>query len=311
MKNILVTGGAGYIGSMLVPELLREGHKITVIDNFMYKQNSLASVCENKNFEIISGDIRNMKLMKTLVNQNDIILPLAAIVGAPLCDKDPFAAKSINHDAIIEMFKICSADHQIIMPTTNSAYGSGGENNFCDENSVLNPISKYAVDKVEVEKHLMQRVNSISFRLATVFGMSPRMRIDLLVNDFTYRAFHDSAVVIFEGHFKRNYIHVRDVVAAFIHGINNFSKMKSEIFNVGLSDANLSKLDLCREIKKQLPNFTFVEEKIKKDPDQRNYIVSNAKIEKSKFKPHYTIADGIQELIKGYTMIKNQNFGNF
>ena len=231
-----------------------------------------------------------MELMKTLIDQNEVVFPLAAIVGAPLCNKDPFAAQSINHDAIIEMFKICSRDHQIIMPTTNSAYGSGGENNFCDEKSVLNPISKYATDKVEVEKHLMQRENSISFRLATVFGMSPRMRIDLLVNDFTYRAFHDSAVIVFEGHFKRNYIHVRDVVAAFIHGINNFEKMKSEIFNVGLSDANLSKLDLCKAINKQLPNFTFVEEKIKQDPDQRNYIVSNLKIEKAGFKPRYSIA---------------------
>ena len=295
---------------MLVPELLKEGHKITVIDNFMYKQNSLAPVCENKNFNIINGDIRNMELMKSLIDQNEVIFPLAAIVGAPLCNKDPFAAQSINHDAIIEMFKICSKDHQIIMPTTNSAYGSGGENNFCDEKSILNPISKYAIDKVEVEKHLMQRENSISYRLATVFGMSPRMRIDLLVNDFTYRAFHDSAVIVFEGHFKRNYIHVRDVVSAFIYGINNFEKMKSEIFNVGLSDANLSKLDLCKAINKQLPNFTFVEEKIKQDPDQRNYIVSNLKIEKAGFKPRYSIDDGVKELIKGYTMIKNQNFGN-
>ena len=295
---------------MLVPALLKEGHKITVIDNFMYKQNSLAPVCENKNFNIINGDIRNMELMKSLIDKNEVIFPLAAIVGAPLCNKDPFAAQSINHDAIIEMFKICSKDHQIIMPTTNSAYGSGGENNFCDEKSILNPISKYATDKVEVEKHLMQRENSISYRLATVFGMSPRMRIDLLVNDFTYRAFHDSAVIVFEGHFKRNYIHVRDVVSAFIYGINNFEKMKSEIFNVGLSDANLSKLDLCKAINKQLPNFTFVEEKIKQDPDQRNYIVSNLKIEKTGFKPRYSIADGVKELIKGYTMIKNQNFGN-
>jgi nucleoside-diphosphate-sugar epimerase len=311
VKNILVTGGAGYIGSMLVPALLNSSYKVTVIDNFMYKQNSLAHVCENKNFEIINGDIRNLKLMKSLINEHDIILPLAAIVGAPLCNKDPYAAQSINHDAIIEMLKICSANHQIIMPTTNSAYGSGGHNNFCDEKSKLNPISRYAIDKVEVEKHLMQRENSISYRLATVFGMSPRMRIDLLVNDFTYRAFHDTALVVFEGHFKRNYIHVRDVVSAFIHGINNFEKMKSEIFNVGLSEANLSKLDLCKEIKKQLPNFTFVEEKIKQDPDQRNYIVSNVKIEKTGFKPNYTIAEGIKELIKGYAMIKNQNFGNF
>ena len=230
MKNILVTGGAGYIGSMLVPALLNSSYKVTVIDNFMYKQNGLAHICENKNFEIINGDIRNLKLMKSLIDEHDIILPLAAIVGAPLCNKDPYAAQSINHDAIIEMFKICSVNHQIIMPTTNSAYGSGKENNYCDEKSKLNPISKYAIDKVEVEKHLMKRENSISYRLATVFGMSPRMRIDLLVNDFVYRAFHDTTLVLFEGHFKRNYIHVRDVVAGFLHAINNFDKMKSEIF---------------------------------------------------------------------------------
>jgi nucleoside-diphosphate-sugar epimerase len=311
VKNILVTGGAGYIGSMLVPALLNSSYKVTVIDNFMYKQNGLAHICENKNFEIINGDIRNLKLMKSLIDEHDIILPLAAIVGAPLCNKDPYAAQSINHDAIIEMFKICSVNHQIIMPTTNSAYGSGKENNYCDEKSKLNPISKYAIDKVEVEKHLMKRENSISYRLATVFGMSPRMRIDLLVNDFVYRAFHDTTLVLFEGHFKRNYIHVRDVVAGFLHAINNFDKMKSEIFNVGLSDANLSKLELCAEIKKLIPNFFYIEENIRQDPDQRNYIVSNLKIENTGFKPRYSIADGVNELIKGYSMIKNQNFGNF
>jgi nucleoside-diphosphate-sugar epimerase len=311
VKKILVTGGAGYIGSMLVPALLNSSYKVTVIDNFMYKQNSLAHVCEDKNFEIINGDIRNLKLMKLLIDEHDIILPLAAIVGAPLCNKDPYAAQSINHDAIIEMLKICSANHQIIMPTTNSAYGSGGENNYCDEKSKLNPISKYAVDKVEIEKHLMKRENSISYRLATVFGMSPRMRIDLLVNDFVYRAFHDTTLIVFEGHFKRNYIHVRDVVTSFLHAINNFDKMKSEIFNVGLSDANLSKLELCAEIKKLLPNFVYIEEKIKQDPDQRNYIVSNKKIEATGFKTKYPILEGVKELIKGYTMIKNQNFGNF
>ena len=194
---------------------------------------------------------------------------MAAIVGAPLCNKDPFNARSINSDAIKEMLNSISLDQYILMPTTNSAYGTGDENHFCDEKSVLRPISKYTKDKVEIEKILMDRKNSISYRLATVFGMSPRMRIDLLVNDFTYRAYHDSSLIIFEGHFKRNYIHVRDVVSAFIHALNNLEKMKSEIYNVGLSDANLSKLELCEEIKKQIPGFTFVEEKLKKDPDQR------------------------------------------
>ena len=309
--KILVTGGAGYIGSILVPELLNLQHEVTVLDNFMFKQASLNHLCFNKKFKIINGDIRDQKLMKSLTNSHDVIIPLAAIVGAPLCNKDPYSAQSINSDAIKDMIKNVSKDQMIIMPTTNSAYGTGDKNNFCDENSPLRPISKYAIDKVEIEKLLMSRENSISYRLATVFGMSPRMRIDLLVNDFTYRAFHDSALIIFEGHFKRNYIHIRDVVNAFIHSLDNLDKMKSEIYNVGLSDANLSKIELCEEIKKQLPNFTFVEEKIKKDPDQRNYIVSNEKIEKSGFKPKYSLSDGVNELIKGYAMLKNQSFGNF
>ena len=309
--KILVTGGSGYIGSILVPELIKLNHEVTVLDNFMYKQSSLNHLCVYKNFKIINGDIRDKNLIKSLLKTNDLIIPLAAIVGAPLCSKDPFSAQSINHDAIAEMIKDASKDQLIIMPTTNSAYGTGDKNNYCDENSILKPISKYAIDKVEIEKLLMARENSISYRLATVFGMSPRMRIDLLVNDFTYRAYHDSALIIFEGHFKRNYIHIRDVVNSFIHAINNMDQMKGEIYNVGLSDANLSKTELCHEIKKHLSNFTFVEEKIKKDPDQRNYIVSNEKIEKTGFLPEYSLSDGIKELIKGYTMLKNQNFGNF
>ena len=309
--KILVTGGAGYIGSILVPELIKLNHEVTVLDNFMYKQSSLNHLCVFENFKIINGDIRDKNLIKSLLKTNDLIIPLAAIVGAPLCSKDPFSAQSINHDAIAEMIKDASKEQLIIMPTTNSAYGTGDKNNYCDENSILKPISKYAIDKVEIEKLLMARENSISYRLATVFGMSPRMRIDLLVNDFTYRAYHDSALIIFEGHFKRNYIHIRDVVNSFIHAINNMDQMKGEIYNVGLSDANLSKTELCHEIKKHLPNFTFVEEKIKKDPDQRNYIVSNVKIEKTGFLPKHSLSDGIKELIKGYTMLKNQNFGNF
>ena len=309
--KILVTGGAGYIGSILVPELIKLNHEVTVLDNFMYKQSSLNHLCVFENFKIINGDIRDKNLIKSLLKTNDLIIPLAAIVGAPLCSKDPFSAQSINHDAIAEMIKDASKEQLIIMPTTNSAYGTGDKNNYCDENSNLKPISKYAIDKVEIEKLLMARENSISYRLATVFGMSPRMRIDLLVNDFTYRAYHDSALIIFEGHFKRNYIHIRDVVNSFIHAINNMDQMKGEIYNVGLSDANLSKTELCHEIKKHLPNFTFVEEKIKKDPDQRNYIVSNVKIEKTGFLPKHSLSDGIKELIKGYTMLKNQNFGNF
>ena len=197
------------------------------------------------------------------------------------------------------------------MPTTNSAYGKGDENNFCDEKSILNPISTYAKEKVKVEKIVMEHENAISFRLATVFGFSPRMRIDLLVNDFTYRAVKDKYLVLFESKFKRNYIHVRDVTRAFLHAIINFEKMKNQIFNVGLTDANISKLELCKKIKKFLPDFIFFEERYKKDEDQRNYIVSNKKIEATGYKPQYNLDDGIVELIKGYQMLKNNIHGNF
>ena len=309
-KNILVTGGAGYIGSIFVPELIKLGHKVTVVDNFCFKQTSLNHLCNLKNFNVINGDVRDRKLISSLLKSYDIIFALAALVGAPLCKKKPDEAKSVNYDSIMTMLKDLSKDQQVIMPTTNSAYGTGDKNNFCDENSPLNPISQYASEKVEVEKALMSRENSISLRLATVFGMSPRMRLDLLVNDFTYRAVYDGALVLFEGHFKRNYIHVRDVSRAFIHSLDNFSTMKNNVYNIGLSDANLSKIELCEEIKKIIKNFYFIEASNQKDPDQRNYIVSNDKIEKTKFNPLYKLSSGIEELIKGYKMIKNSIYAN-
>lgn len=308
--KILVTGGAGYLGSMLVPELLRCGHKVTVLDNFMYKQNSLAQVCAEPNFEVVNGDVRVQSVVAPLLKEADIIFPLAALVGAPLCQKDPVGARTTNYDAIISMLENLSVDQRVIMPTTNSAYGSGDENNFCDETSPLNPISQYAVEKVEVEKALLARENVISFRLATVFGMSPRMRLDLLVNDFVYRAVNDRALVLFESHFKRNYIHVRDVARAFLHGIDNFEQMKGEIFNVGLSDANLSKWELCERIAKVVEGFTFLEAHTGKDPDQRNYIVSNKKIESTSYSPAYSLDMGVAELAKGYRMIKRTEYGN-
>lgn len=310
MAKILVTGGAGYLGSTLVPELLKHQHQVTVVDCFMYQQHSLGSVCHDPNFQIYNGDVRNPDLMKHLLKSADIIIPLAAYVGAPLCNRDPIGASSTNHDAVLSMFKALSPNQIVLMPTTNSAYGSGDKNNHCDETSPLNPISLYAKDKVAVEKALMERKNSISFRLATVFGMSPRMRIDLLVNDFAYRACHDRFVVLFEGHFKRNYIHIRDVMRAFLHGIENFDQMKGQIYNVGLSEANLSKIELCTAIQKHISEFVFLEAPLGKDPDQRNYIVSNAKIEATGFKPIHTLDLGITELIKGFTMIKNTKYGN-
>ncbi len=308
--NVLVTGGAGYLGSILVPELLTHGHKVTVLDNFMFRQNSLAQLCINQNFIVVNGDVRCSKIINPLIDQADIIIPLAALVGAPLCNKDPVGATTINCDAIIAMMDRLSPRQRVLMPTTNSAYGSGDENNNCDETSPLHPISHYAIKKVAVEKRLLEHCNAISFRLATVFGMAPRMRTDLLVNDFVYRAVYDHAVVLFESHFKRNYIHIRDVTRAFLHGIENFDAMKGEVFNVGLSDANISKWELCEVIKKQVSEFVFIEADTGKDPDQRNYIVSNEKIEKTGFKPAYGLEKGISELVKGYTMIKNSTYGN-
>ena len=308
--NIFVTGGAGYLGSIMVPDLIQAGHKVTVMDNFIYEQNSLAHVCNHPNFKILNGDVRDESKIKSLLSQADIVIPLAALVGAPICSKDPVGAQTINHDSVIMLMNNLSSDQMIIMPTTNSAYGSGGKENFCTEESSLEPISKYAIDKVEIENILMQHSNAISFRLATVFGMSPRMRLDLLVNDFTYRAVKDRFVVLFESSFKRNYIHVRDVSRVFQHGIENFSSMRGEIFNVGLSDANVSKKELCERIKKYLPEFEFIDAPVGKDPDQRNYIVSNEKLEKTGFKQTHSLDFGIQELIKGYSMIKNTRYGN-
>ena len=308
--RILVTGGAGYLGSTLVPELLAAGHKVTVLDNFMYHQNSLAHVCHDPGFDVVRGDVRIEATVLPLLKKADIVIPLAAYVGAPLCARDPVGATTTNHDAIVMMLKHMGKHQRILMPTTNSAYGTGDANNFCTEESPLRPISHYAIEKVKVEQALMQHPNAISFRLATVFGMSPRMRIDLLVNDFTYRAVHDRFVVLFEASFKRNYIHVRDVAQAFLHGIDHYEKMNGQIFNVGLSDANVSKRELCEVIQKQVPDFTFIEAPVGRDPDQRNYIVSNAKIEATGYRPRVSLETGVRELIKGFTMIRNSVYGN-
>jgi nucleoside-diphosphate-sugar epimerase len=306
MANILVTGGAGYIGSMLAQDLLSLGHNVTVLDNFMYQQSSLGQLCYHPNFRIYRGDVRVESDILPILKQADIIIPLAAYVGAPLCDRDPVGASSTNRDAIFMMMKYLSQEQIVLMPTTNSAYGTG---DYCDENSPLNPISRYAKDKVEVEKILMEHSNATSFRLATVFGMSPRMRIDLLVNDMTYRAVNDGFVVLFESHFKRNYIHVLDVCQAFTMALEN-KNMRGQIYNIGLSSANVSKRELCDTIKKYVPRFEIVEAEIGKDKDQRNYMVSNEKIEKEGFKPSFDLDMGIQELLKGYAMLKNTKYGN-
>ena len=308
--NILVTGGAGYIGSVLVPSLLENNHKVTVIDNFMYKQTSLASSISNPNFELVFGDVRDTNLMLKLLYKADLVIPLAAIVGAPACEKDAITAQSVNKDSMIWLIDKLSSNQRILMPTTNSAYGSGDHDNLCDENSELKPLSLYAKDKVTVEKALMNFTNATSFRLATVFGISPRMRLDLLVNNFVFRAVSDGFIVIFEGHFKRNYIHLHDVVSAFNMAIKSENDFRGEIFNVGLSEANLSKIQLCDEIKKILPSFTYLEAPYGKDPDQRNYIVSNAKIEALGFKPTKSLQIGLHELVQGIKMYDSKPYTN-
>jgi nucleoside-diphosphate-sugar epimerase len=308
--SVLVTGGAGYIGSILVPDLLRDGHKVTVLDNFRYRQASLSHCCADPNFSVINGDVRDDTLMARLVKDADIIIPLAAYVGAPLCDRDPVAATGTNRDAILAMLKRLSLEQRVLFPTTNSGYGVGESGKYCTEETPLRPISRYGRDKVEVENAVLDRENAISFRLATVFGMSPRMRIDLLVNDFVYRAVYDRFVVLFEGHFKRNYIHVRDVAAAFKHAMANFEEMRGHAFNVGLSDANLSKRELCERIQLKLPRFVFLDAPVGEDPDKRDYIVSNDKIERTGFAPAHSLDAGIAELIKGYTMLRDDIFHN-
>ncbi|MBF0529698.1 MAG: NAD-dependent epimerase/dehydratase [Deltaproteobacteria bacterium] len=308
--NILVTGGAGYIGSVLVPSLLNRGHQVTVLDNFLFRQSPLLECCVSPKFSVVRGDARDENILIKLLKSTDIVIPLAALVGAPICNRDQIGTTSTNRDAIASITKIASKSQRIIIPTTNSGYGIGEKGIFCTEETPLHPISLYGITKVEAEKIVLDHGNSISLRLATVFGLSPRMRLDLLVNDFTYRAWRDRFIVIFEGHFKRNYIHVRDVVKAFIHSIDNFDSMKGGPYNVGLSNANISKLELCDKIKGHLPNFVIMEAPIGEDPDKRDYIVSNEKIEKTGYQPDYSLDMGIKELIMGFQIINNSPYSN-
>jgi nucleoside-diphosphate-sugar epimerase len=308
--RILVTGGGGYIGAVLVPRLLQAGHAVTVVDNFMFQQASLADCCGYDTFEVVRGDARDEALMKKLMAKTDVVIPLAALVGAPLCKNDPIGTQTVNQDAVEMLCRLASPSQQFLMPVTNSGYGVGEKDKHCTEESPLKPISLYGVTKVAAEKAVLQRENSVTFRLATVFGMSPRMRLDLLVNDFVYRAVTDRAVVVFEGHFKRNYIHIQDVARVFLHGLERFDKMRGKPYNVGLDDANLSKLELCAAIKKHVPNFEYMEAPIGEDPDKRDYIVSNARIAATGFKPEWGLDRGIRELIKGYTILRNSRFAN-
>jgi len=308
--RILITGGAGYIGSVLTPMLLESGHEVTVLDSFLFRQSSLLDCCQSPKFRVVRGDCRDEAVVKPLLAGADLIIPLAALVGAPMCNQDRVAAQSTNLDAVALLCRLASKSQWMILPVTNSGYGIGEKDKFCTEESPLRPISVYGVTKVKAEELVLQRENSLSFRLATVFGLSPRMRLDLLVNDFVYRAVMDRAVVIFEGHFKRNYIHIRDVARAFLHAINRFESMKGRAYNAGLDDANLSKLELCAVIRKHLPQFVYLEAPIGEDPDKRDYIVSNVRLAATGFKPEWGLDRGIEELIKGFTILRNSTYSN-
>lgn len=309
-EKILVTGGAGYIGSILVPELLRQGFKVTVLDNLMHDQTTLLDCCVNADFDFIKGDICDYDLVGSLLPKFDIIIPLAAIVGAPACKLNPAVTRLVNYEAYMFLVNRVSDSQMILFPNTNSGYGVGGQDNFCTEETPLRPISEYGRTKVEVEKALLEKGKAVTFRLATVFGMSPRMRLDLLVNDFTYRAFRDRFIILFEEHFRRNFIHIRDVARAFIFGIKNYDRMQGEPFNVGLSSANLTKRELCEKIKEYVSDFHILSAPLGEDPDKRDYIVSNEKIESLGWGADFTIDDGIQELLKGFKMLKPNRFAN-
>jgi len=302
MKNFLIIGGAGYIGSHLTGKLITENFKVHVIDIFKNNEKVFNSIISKKNLTVSNsnGHDLNKKDLKLF----DVIIPLAALVGAPICDKYPSEAKSTNLELIKKILKIASKSQEIIFPTTNSGYGSTSGNLKCNEKTPLNPISLYGKLKKEAEIEVMQRENSISFRLATVFGVSPRHRTDLLVNDFVYKAYNEKCLVLFQENFKRNYIHLDDVADAFIFASKKFNKLKRNIFNLGLSNANLTKKDLALKIKKYVKDLTIISSEIGEDPDKRNYIVDNSKFEKKGFIAKKTLEDGIKELIKYYSYQK-------
>jgi nucleoside-diphosphate-sugar epimerase len=300
--KVLITGGAGYLGSVLTERLLNSGYSVTILDNLMYNQTSLIHYSHNKNFDFIYGDVRNHKLLEELVPSFDVVIPLAAIVGFPACDRDKDLATAVNYDHVRKICEIVKDTKiRVVYPNTNSGYGIG-ENGECTEESPLNPISHYGVTKVKAEREVLS-IGGVSIRLATVFGSSPRMRMDLLVNEFVYKALTDKYITIFEKNFTRNYIHIRDVAKTFQYMIENYEKFSGDVFNVGLSSANLTKQQLVEKIKEYVPNFAITYSDFYEDPDKRDYVVSNAKIEATGWSPDWSLDDGIIELIKTYTIL--------
>ena len=311
MKKILITGGAGYLGSVLSTELVSLGYDVTVIDLLKYEKNSLSHLFYFKNFTLITADINKEEVIKKYIKKFDFIIPLAALVGAPLCEKNKLLAKKTNVGSLKLILKYIKKSQKIIYPTTNSGYGIGQKNKYCDEESPLNPISLYGVTKLEAEKIVMQHKNSIAFRLATVFGFSYRMRTDLLVNNFVERAVKTKKLDIFEPHFRRNYVHIRDVVKAMLFAIKNFDKLKNNIFNLGLSSANLTKINLAKKIKSHYKPVKIKIIKNRSDPDKRDYFVSNRKIEKYGFKASVTLDTGIKELISLFSNVDVKFINNY
>lgn len=321
MSRILVTGGAGYLGSVLVPELLRAGHQVTVVDSFMYGQASLLDHCWNPALDVVRGDVRDEVLMRRVLKDQDVILPLAAIVGMPACDKRPFEARMVNVDAVTFLLEARRDEQRIIFPTTESGYGSQGEAP-CTEDTPLHPVSLYGKLKTEAEREVLEAGNSVTLRLGTVFGMSPRMRFDLLVNDFVHRALTDRSLTLFEPHFRRNYVHVRDVARVFLFAIDHFEDMEgyegSEGFagcayNVGL-DTAYTKEQLCEEIKRVIPNFWYAVYTGRKgemaDPDRRDYVVSHERLKRVGFEPQTSLEDGIREIVKGCAVVSDRLWTN-
>lgn len=309
--RVLISGGAGYIGSILVEELLtRTDHDVVVFDNLRYRQSSLMAFCADKRFTFHFGDVTQGDEFRREMEQADVIIPLAALVGAPACDADPERAVAVNQTHVEQIARWKRPEQCLLYPNTNSGYGTTEGVSYCDETTPLRPISLYGKTKCAGEQAVLD-VGGVSLRLATVFGLSPRMRLDLLVNDFTFKALHDGYIVLFEKDFKRNFIHVRDVAGAFLHLMEHYGDAQGQAYNVGLSDTNLSKWELCLRIKNVIPHFSIQTDEIKKDPDKRNYIVSNAKLEALGWQPRYGLDDGIAELIKGYPMMRQVVVGNY
>ena len=298
------------MGSILCERLLRAGHRVTVLDSLLYGQNSLFHVCNDPGFEFVRGDVRDEDLVGGLVKDADVIIPLAAVVGAPACDRDPWLARSVNLEAVQMINRLRSAGQLMIYPTTNSGYGTQSGSEFCTEETPLEPISLYGQTKVQAEADVLGKANSITLRLATVFGTSPRMRLDLLVNDFVYQATNAGYIVIFEKDFKRNYVHIRDVADCFAYSIENADRMVGRPYNVGLDAANLSKEELGLKILEYVPNLYLHFSEIGSDPDKRNYIVSNQRIREAGFEAQRSLDEGIVELLKGYRMLRRSLLGN-